>query len=156
MRARDAVNKGRPCKSLPKEDEAHKMGGEWSSLSLLDGTKLLVVDGTRIYIPKAARERVMESIHTSHGKGPAMVSMLRLSYFWPRMHQECLEHAKVCDTCLDFRKAKARAEGIQHSEVISNLNLMDQVSTDLLEIHEDKSKHIILTTEPRDMYMARN
>ena len=27
MRAREAVKEGRPCKSLPKEDEAHRMGG---------------------------------------------------------------------------------------------------------------------------------
>ena len=102
-----------------------------------------MVDESRIYIPKAAREDIIKSMHTSHGKGPSMTTTVRLSYFWPRIRLECMEHAKVCNMCLEFRKAKARAEGIKHSEIISNLNPMDQVSTDLLEIQEDKSKYVI-------------
>ena len=54
-----------------------------------------------------------------------------------------MEHAKVCETCLKFRKAKSRAEGVEHSEIISNLNPMDQVSTDLLEVPKDKSKFVM-------------
>ena len=85
MRAWEAIKEQSPCKTLPQDDEAYKMGGEWASLSLLEGTNLIVADESRIYIPKAAREDIINSMHTSHSKGPSMATTIRLSYDWPRL-----------------------------------------------------------------------
>ena len=72
-----------------------------------------------------------------------MGATIREMYFWPKQRQQLQEHAETCNICLDFRRAKARAEGVEHSEDIKNLAPMDQTSTDLFEVPSTKEKWIV-------------
>ena len=119
------------------------MGGEWSKMEVLQGTNLLVLDGQRIYLPEGCRAEVIKVMHTSHAKAPMMGATIREMYFWPHQRKELQEHAENCDICQDFRRAKARAQGVEHSENIKNLKPMDQVSTDLFEIPGSKDHWIV-------------
>ena len=49
-----AIRTGQGNESLPSDSEAYKMGGEWSSMSIMDEAEIICISGDddRIYPPK--------------------------------------------------------------------------------------------------------
>ena len=71
-----AIRTGQGHKSLPSSSEGYRMGGKWSSMSIMDKAKVISISGKdgndRIYPPKGFCERIISSLHQG-GKHFAIV-----------------------------------------------------------------------------------
>ena len=62
-----AIRTGQGHKLLPQESKGYRMGGEWSSMSIMDEAEVISVSGDdgieRIFSPKGFCERIISSLH---------------------------------------------------------------------------------------------
>ena len=62
-----ALRTGSSNKSLPKESEAQRMGGEWDKIGVMDKAEVVYISGDngvdRIYLPKGYRKHIIELTH---------------------------------------------------------------------------------------------
>ena len=82
-----AIRTGQGHKSLPLGSEGYRIGGEWSSMSIMDEAEIISVSGDdgidRIYPPKEFWEKIISSIHRG-GKHFAIVfATYSEHYRWP-------------------------------------------------------------------------
>ena len=76
----------------------------WSyrdELSILDG---LVLKGTRIIIPSACRDEVLEKLHEGHFGVEHTKLRARDSVYWPSMYKDIENMVKSCDKCQEFAR----------------------------------------------------
>jgi hypothetical protein len=59
-----AVKEVKNPKRLPTTYPGRSLNSVWSDLSIQDG--LIVVNGTRIFIPEKERKEILEKLHISH------------------------------------------------------------------------------------------
>ena len=75
----------------------------------IDGEhQLLMLDGTRIIVPSAARSAVISGLHTAHSGMTKMYSTARQLYFWPGMKGEIQAQVNNCATCQRFLPTQPR------------------------------------------------
>ena len=76
----------------------------WSyrdELSILDG---LVLKGTRIIIPSACRDEVLEKLHEGHFGVECTKLRARDSVYWPSMYKDIENMVRSCDKCQEFAR----------------------------------------------------
>jgi len=67
----------------------------------------LVMRGTRLVIPKALRQRVLEIAHEGHVGIAAMKLRLRTKVWWPSIDKDAEKHVKLCHGCQLMAKPTA-------------------------------------------------
>ena len=80
----------------------------WSirdDISFLDG---LMLCGSRIIVPTAARQRTLESIHEGHQGEVKCVLKAKQGVYWPGMYKEISEMVQKCDTCQSHANAQPK------------------------------------------------
>ena len=76
----------------------------WSyrdELSILDG---LVLKGTRINIPNACHDEVLEKLHEGHFGVECTKLRARDSVYWPSMYKDIENMVRSCDKCQEFSR----------------------------------------------------
>ena len=76
----------------------------WSyrdELSILDG---LVLKGTRIIIPSACHDEVLEKLHKGHFGVERTKLRARDSVYWPSMYKDIENMVRSCDKCQEFAR----------------------------------------------------
>ena len=71
--------------------------GKFHSFSL-DEKEFLYMDN-RLVIPQSMRAMIMCSLHYGHPGRDAMLGMIT-DIWWPRIHRELLDQARLCEQCL--------------------------------------------------------
>ena len=69
---------------LPAEHPATSLQSLWDRLSTMDG-KLIVLDGTKVLVPRKARRGLLQDGHKSHCGAEKMKTLFRQLYHWPGM-----------------------------------------------------------------------
>ena len=62
-----AIRTGQGNKSLPSDSEAYKMGGEWSSMSIMDKAEIICISGADRFIHQKGLERRSSSSYNKEG-----------------------------------------------------------------------------------------
>ena len=91
-----------------REDCLLKLRDFWSyrdELSILDG---LVLKGTRIVIPEACHDEVLEKLHQGHFGVERTKLRVRDSAYWPLMYKEIEVMVKACEKCQGFSRRNNR------------------------------------------------
>ena len=68
----------------------------------IDSREFLYMDN-RLIIPQSLRQIIMCSLHYGHPGRDSMLSMIA-DIWWPRIHREVVDQARLCDQCLQSGK----------------------------------------------------
>ena len=68
----------------------------------LDEREFLYMDN-RLVIPQSMRSMIMCSLHYGHPGRDAMLAMIE-DIWWPRIHREVIDQARLCEQCLEAGK----------------------------------------------------
>ena len=126
-----AVKEGKEVTDYPKGHEMTPFFGVWGELGI-EETRAgsLVTVGSRLLVPEASRQKVLENLHRTHPGKSTMIANARHLYYWPGLRIQCVEMCESCDTCsLHARSRMASAPQIQ--EDISALVPMEVIGLDL-------------------------
>ena len=121
-----AFKGGKLLQDLPPDHPARRIKDVWHRLSLTDDN-ILMVDGTRIYIPLAARAGTLNDLHCSHCGFVKTVQTARGLYYWPSLRQDLKNLIENCEPCQTLRPSKP-------AETLINTTasfLMEKISMDL-------------------------
>ena len=139
-----ALRTGSSNKSLPKESEACRMGGEGGKMGLMDEAKVVFISGDdgidRIYPPKEYRKEIIEKTHKGGKHVDIVMATIKTHYMWPKMKQEVKKHISNCQTCFKHKPAKTEAKHSGLAIALEDPSSMDWLSTDLMEIKDKTGK----------------
>ena len=85
----------------------------WSmrdDISLVDG---LVLCGSRIVIPSAARKRTLSSIHDGHQGEVKCKLRAKDAVYWPGIYKDIEDMVKTCSACQEFMNAQPKCPMIE-------------------------------------------
>ena len=68
----------------------------------IDDKNLLYMDN-RLVIPQSMRSMIMCSLHYGHPGRDSMLAMVE-DIWWPRIHREIIDQARLCEQCLESGK----------------------------------------------------
>ena len=123
------------------------MGGEWSSMSIMDEAEVISVSGDdgidRIFPPKGFHERIISKLHQGGKHFTIVFATCSQHYRWPGMRAEIKTHVLYCRTCLENSPAKTEAQHPGLMIPISNLLPMDWICCDLCEVKDKKGRNMI-------------
>ena len=94
-------NKHEPS-ALPDKHPARQLLNVWQSLSLSE-EGLIVVDGSKIFIPSTYRPKLLQELHAGHGGIQKTVQTARSLYFWPDMKNQIKQMVDKCEPCQRVR-----------------------------------------------------
>ena len=89
-------------KDFPPNHPAQAFRSLWSDLSVLDNV-LLVLDDSRLVVPKACRADVLANLHKSHSGITKTRQLAKNLYFWPGMSTSIAHMINDCGDCQRFR-----------------------------------------------------
>ena len=84
----------------------------WPRISVLlaDEQEILLLDGSRVIVPKKARHMIMESLHLGHPGINKMYQKATQFYFWPNMHKEICDFVRTCDRCQEVAPSVVKTQ----------------------------------------------
>ena len=80
----NAIVDGKHPSTLPPNHPARNFRSIWDDLSVLDDT-LLVLNDSRLVVPKECREKVLSNLHASHSGISKTRQLAKNLYYWPNM-----------------------------------------------------------------------
>ena len=107
-------------------------------LSTADG---VILKGTRIVIPKAMRENMLDKLHTSHLGEEKTKLRARDIVFWPGINADIEEKVSECEICARHRASNTKEPMISH-EIPTRP--WQKVATDLFQW---ENRHFIVTVD---------
>ena len=132
-----AVTQGTPLKNLPDSHYAKKFVSVYDYLSIHQS--LLILNDSRIVVPKSMRESVIRQVHNSHTGIPRCLQRARSEFFWPQMKEDITNAVLTCEPCQKFRPSQPEEEVINFPPTSEPLQL---VGSDLFSFAGHQ--HIIL------------
>ena len=81
----------------------------WPRLSTFDakdGKELIVLDSAKIFVPKSARNVIIQGLHLGHPGINKMKQKAGDYYFWPKMHEDIERKVKQCAECAKFQASQ--------------------------------------------------
>ena len=85
----NAIVDGKHPSTLPPNHPARNFRSIWDDLSVLDDT-LLVLNDSRLVVPKECREKVLSNLHASHSGISKTRQLAKNLYYWPNMSVQIL------------------------------------------------------------------
>ena len=122
----EVLKSGLSLSSLDKSHPAYMLKSVWSNLSTLDDA-LIVLDGTRIYLPRAERQKVLSLAHKAHCGSQKTKVLMQQLYFWPGMRNEVEQFVQRCQDCLKFLPTQR----VQPLQLSSASYPMERIGIDL-------------------------
>jgi hypothetical protein len=118
------IENGTAAKDLPEDSELRNISGllgELGTVVMLDGTWLIVRNGTEILIPVEERQRILETLHLTHSCDEVMIRQTKGKNFWPRMREAIKKIYLECNSCTENRiSSPQKANEIDFTNVFEN------------------------------------
>ena len=135
----DVFRKRKEFRSLPKSHPAKKLDSVWHELSLIQDC-LLVVNNSRIIVPKSLRSEILELLHLPHAGIIKTRKQAQQLYYWPGINRDIRDLIEQCEKCQVTRPRQPREPLLQFSAD----QPMQQVSADLAEC---KGQHYLIAVD---------
>ena len=97
-----ALLAGKSPAVLPPSHPARTLKGIWTDLSVLDDV-LLILSDSRLVVPAACRDKVLENLHASHSGISKTRQLARNLYYWPGMSTAIQSMIESCEDCQPLR-----------------------------------------------------
>ena len=124
-----------PCKDDPENPlrEAKDMYQHMSVEN--DGeTKLIMVQGSRIFVPRGARKSIIKELHRAHSGYTKTITTARQLFYWPGMRNELMQAIDACQACQADRPTQARTP-LKGKQPPSSAEIpMKHVGADLFDV----------------------
>ena len=116
-----------------KDNIAKLYRGVLDDLSVRDveGNKLVMLNGTRIVVPAAARQGVVRELHKSHSGITKTFLTAQQLYYWPGMRSDIKSFIDACIPCQESRPSLARQKLLTPSPPSEAIQPMRCVAVDL-------------------------
>ena len=72
----------------------------------VEGNKLVMLNGTRIVVPTAARQGVVRELHKSHSGITKTFLTAQQLYYWPGMRSDIKSFIEACIPCQESRPSQ--------------------------------------------------
>ena len=102
---------------------------------------VVMVEGTRVMIPRGARKQMLALLHESHLAEGAMIATARRLWWWPGMNNEVRDLYRNCQACQVESRAKERQPAVIPDD-LQRLGVLELVGCDLFQV--GTSHYIIL------------
>ena len=131
------IENGTAAKDLPEDSELRNISGllgELGTVVMLDGTRLIVRNGTEILIPVKERQRILETLHLTHSCDEVMIRQTKGKIFWPRMREAIKKFYLGCNSCTENRISRPqKANEIDFTNVFENFYPNQMVEVDFCQ-----------------------
>jgi hypothetical protein len=100
-------------KLLPADHPARSMTQQWNEIGIMDrrNDSLLIFQGTRIIVPRAARKKIKDYLHLPHLGQHLTYQAAALRYWWPGgFKEEICKLVEACQTCAVYSPSRQREE----------------------------------------------
>ena len=126
-----ALGKTKNPKNLPSIHPGRQLSSVWSQLSIDDSLNLIILDNSRIVVPKAQRKSLLNDIHAAHCGTEKTKARAKELYFWRGMSSEIDMLVHQCETCRPFLPSQGKEPLISGT---SATGPMTDVGSDLFQI----------------------
>ena len=92
-----AIIKRGDFSKIPTTHPINHIKGMWDRVSSMEG--LIIIDGSRIFVPQSARKQLLDTGHKSHCGAEKMKMQFRQLYYWPGMGNEIENLVRSCEKC---------------------------------------------------------
>ena len=124
------IRQGEDPKKMSINDPCRLFASVWDELSA-EGP-LVVLNGSRIFVPPAARKEVLSALHMGHCGVVRTQQLARQLYYWPGITNEIKMMIDSCEACSINRAANPKQPEIEPTPY-SELYPMAEVGVDLCE-----------------------
>ena len=95
---------------------------------------MLVLDDSRIVVPRKARQQVLDLLHISHSGVTKTRCTAAEKYYWPHLAQSISQACEQCKTC--SLNGNSQWDEPMETEVkaYTDIDVMEEVSVDLFDL----------------------
>ena len=97
-----AFMQGKTPSILPPDHPAQIFRSLWDNLSVMDDI-LLVLNDSRLIVPKVCRPSILQRLHTSHSGITKTKQLAKNLYYWPGMTVAIQQLIQNCELCQQIR-----------------------------------------------------
>ena len=122
-------------KLLPPDHPARALSQQWDKIGVMQRKEegLLIFQGSRIVVPRAARKKIKVFLHLPHLGKRLTYQAAALRYYWPGgMKEEIFKLVEACQTCAIYSSSRQREEEVE--ERYQPCQPMDLIVTDFFEV----------------------
>ena len=108
----------------------------WGEISLIDGEKhpLMLVNGTRVVLPKSEIARIIDLVHLGHMGVQTTLETAKASFWWPHMTMDIQNKLKSCEACQLTAKSRQHEPALQEHIDLADLQPWDHINLDFCEL----------------------
>ena len=125
------------ARDLPEDSELRSISGmlgELGTVVMLDGTRLIVRNGTEVLIPTGERQRILETLHLTHSCDEVMIRQTKNRIVWPSMREAIKKSYMECNSCTENRISRPqKANEIDFSDVFEIVYPNQMVEVDFCQ-----------------------
>ena len=125
----EAFDQAKDLRNLPCDHPARRLQQVWDCISKSE-EGLLLVDGSKIYIPAEARKDTLNALHEGHCGFNKTLNTAREIYFWPSMKHDIKAMIERCEACQSLRPSKPTEQFIHTTAKFP----MEMISIDLFHV----------------------
>ena len=133
-----AVKSDANFKLLPSHHPARQLLSISTQLSVdkLGEEDVIMLDGSRILVPRGARKNIIKELHRAHSGLTKIYKTAKQLYFWSHMKEEIRKEIDASQYCHEDIPAQARPT-LNNLLPYAALYLMLHVASDLFDQHRD-------------------
>ena len=125
-----ALKDGKSPADLGSQHPAHQYKTNWHLLEMSLGVDLMILDNSKLVVPKAFRSCLVKLYHSSHSGFQKMHASLAERFFWPNMHSEVKNHIDQCEECQSCSLAGSIQPFREDVDSLMTMLPMEQLSCD--------------------------
>ena len=134
-----ALIDGKTPSCLPPGHPAHQFRSLWDDLSVYDDI-LLVLNDSRLVVPKDSRPQILEKLHASHSGISKTRQLAKQLYYWPGISTAIQNMIEDCDECQTLRPS-------QHEIAEEHPPADRPMHSVSLDLFENAGKHFLVMVD---------
>ena len=117
---------------IPASHPAAPLKKMWHELSVIgaDHEALILVNGSRIYVPQAARKEILHMMHEAHSGITKTRELANQLYYWPGINNDIELLVKSCKACQKLQASAPLEKSVEPKEALAP---MSHIGVDLFE-----------------------
>ena len=132
-----AFDQAKDLKNLPCDHPARRLQQVWNSISRSE-EGLLLVDGSKIYMPEATRQATLDALHEGHCGFHKTLRTAREIYYWPSLRQDIMAMVTRCEACQSLKPSQPVEPFIHTTAQFP----MEMISIDLF--HVGRKNYVVI------------
>ena len=137
---------------IDENDQLYAYKKEYDRLSV-NKDNLILLDGTRILVPKSQRPEVLRSLHLGHSGHSKMKALCNEFYFWKNQNESVSELISSCDICQMYMRSNPTQKIHPEFDNPSEVYAMSHISSDILQVDQT---NIIVTRDRFSGFIMAN